>query len=122
MRWRFWVPIVVVTGIIALLSWKFLLAPPRPLSEIPSQGEYEGYLQQQAESSYKKNYYGRLIPVYEKIVKVAPESLDAKKKLAKAYIGAEQFEAARRLLEEIVQSGRGDAEIQQLFERLPQKE
>ncbi|MDO8461851.1 MAG: tetratricopeptide repeat protein [Deltaproteobacteria bacterium] len=120
MRWRWLVVVVVVAWCAILLLLKFFPfpVPKGAVVEVSSQKEYENYLQQQAESSYKKDYYSRLIPVYQKMVKVAPESLEAKKKLARAYIGAEQFAEARRLLEEIVQSGRADAEIRQWLERL----
>ena len=79
------------------------------------------FLQERGEAQMKKSYYGSQVAVYEKMLPIAPDNLDLKKKLASAYFGAGNFDKAKPLLEEIVQKDPSDQEAKKELEQINAK-
>lgn len=80
------------------------------ISVLPANEDIASDFQKKGMELAKKNYYAPLIATYEQMVAIAPDSVDAKKKLATAYFGAGDFDKARPLLEKIAQTPLMNAE------------
>lgn len=76
----------------------------------PTDQEMASDLQKRGMDLAKKNYYAPLVATYEQMVALAPDSVDAKKKLALAYFGAGNYDKAQPLFETVAQSDLMDAE------------
>lgn len=87
---------------------------PRPATQnipaLPANEDIASDFQKKGVELAKKNYYAPLIATYEQMVSIAPESVDAKKKLAIAYFGAGSFDKAKPLFEQVAQTPLMDAE------------
>lgn len=80
------------------------------IPSLPTNEDMASDLQKKGMEMAKKKYYDPMIASYEQMVAIAPDSVDAKKKLAIAYFGAGDFEKAKPLFEKISQTPLMDAE------------
>ena len=72
---------------------------------------FQGFALQRGERVIKKQISLALVATYEKMHAKYPDSVDLKKKLAFAYFGAELYDKALPLLEEVARTDQADTEV-----------
>ncbi|MBI2974469.1 MAG: tetratricopeptide repeat protein, partial [Deltaproteobacteria bacterium] len=104
----------ILTIVIVVASLAYFLSRPKKIEHTFTKKDMQDIqmgISRRGESMFKQKALAPIIATYESLLKKYPDSIDLKKKLGKAYFGAERYADAKPLLEEVAKTDEKDGEV-----------
>jgi Flp pilus assembly protein TadD len=106
--------LIALTIVIVVVSFAYFLSRPKKIAQTFTKKDMQDIqmgISRRGEARFKQKAFAPIIATYEGLLKKYPDSVELKKKLGKAYFGAERYADAKLLLEEIAKVDETDGEM-----------